>query len=97
MFTDYNINATSNFGKNSNSFLVYLIARIGATIAGVKPAELLNISIPGNRKEQWEECKKVLAINKNIGGLECLKRIICMKKVKPYKNFDGLTMCTGSF
>jgi len=68
MFTAQNINTTSKY--HQNSFLSYLLDKIGATLMGVKPAELLNISIKGSRKEQWEKSKKLLAMYKNIEILE---------------------------
>lgn len=43
-------------------YLVSLISHIGATLAGVKPAELLGIPINDGRvaRSQWEKCKACL-------------------------------------
>lgn len=43
-----------------NPILNYFMERVGATLAGVKPAELINVSVNGENKRQWEEGKKVL-------------------------------------
>ncbi|UNC92975.1 DUF3793 family protein [Candidatus Contubernalis alkaliaceticus] len=46
--------------KYLNPVLNSFIEKVGATLAGVKPAELMNISMRGERKDQWEEGKKIL-------------------------------------
>lgn len=49
-------------------YLVYLVGVIGATLAGVKPAELLNIPIGGARVNQadWEEFRGCLLQYKKL-------------------------------
>ncbi len=44
---------------SDNCYLLHLINLTGATLAGVKPAELLNIPMSRGaiKQEQWEECK----------------------------------------
>lgn len=53
-----------------NSWLVPLVKRIGATIAGVKPAELLNIPYHYYYSSQWQETREALT---SPGGLEIVE------------------------
>jgi len=47
-----------------NCYLLHLVDLVGATLVGVKPAELLNISLTkgGTKFSHWEECKLCLSI-----------------------------------
>ncbi|MDQ7092325.1 DUF3793 family protein [Desulfosporosinus sp. PR] len=51
-----------------NNYLIRLLDLIGATILGVKPAELLNIPVnEGETKNSpWEECRAFLGLEKSI-------------------------------
>lgn len=46
-----------------NCYLLHLVDLVGATLVGVKPAELLNISLSkcGTKFSHWEECKVCLS------------------------------------
>jgi len=48
--------------SSDNCYLIDLIGLIGAPIAGVKPAELLNIPTGNGKMKQshWEECRLCL-------------------------------------
>jgi hypothetical protein len=53
--------------KDNSENLLFLIDRIGATIAGVKPAELLNLPREYNCSSiSWENCKDCILRNSNI-------------------------------
>lgn len=53
--------------KDNSENLVLLIDRIGATIAGVKPAELLNLPSNNNCNNiSWENCKDCILKNSNV-------------------------------
>ncbi len=53
--------------KGNSENLVSLIDRIGATIAGVKPAELLNFPSNNNCSNiSWENCKDCILKNSNV-------------------------------
>lgn len=53
--------------KGNSANLLFIIDRIGATIAGVKPAELLNLPSKYNcNKISWESCKKCILKSSNI-------------------------------
>ncbi len=57
-----------------NPVLNSFMEKVGATLAGVKPAELINVSLSGERKYQWEEGKKVLE------AFDCFKVIEVQEK-----------------
>lgn len=46
--------------SDNNPILHYFMEKVGATLTGVKPAELINVSINGENKRQWEEGKMLL-------------------------------------
>ncbi|MGV8146942.1 MAG: DUF3793 family protein [Alkaliphilus sp.] len=55
-----------NCGVSSEN-LLFLVDRIGATIAGVKPAELLNLPSKYNCNNlSWEKCQECILKNSNI-------------------------------
>lgn len=61
---------------SGNCYLLHLVDLIGATMVGVKPAELLNIPLTkvGTTNSHWEECKVCLLLNKSIKLREIRKQ-----------------------
>lgn len=55
-------------------FIRDLIDKIGATLVGAKPAELLNVSVDGPKKYNWEQMKKLLKGHKEIKIVEIRDR-----------------------
>ncbi|PKM83683.1 MAG: DUF3793 domain-containing protein [Firmicutes bacterium HGW-Firmicutes-13] len=55
-------------------FICCLFDKIGATLVGAKPAELLNVSVEGPKKYNWEQCKKLLKEHKEIKIVEIRER-----------------------
>lgn len=56
-----------------NPYFLKLTYKIGATLLGIKPAELLSLSFAGSESSEWENYKTCLSRNSEIGFREIKK------------------------
>lgn len=67
------VSLLSNESLN-NSYFLKLTYKIGATLLGIKPAELLSLSLAGSGSSEWENYIKCLRCSTEIGFRETRKK-----------------------
>ncbi|SJZ40391.1 DUF3793 family protein [Selenihalanaerobacter shriftii] len=63
-----------NLSKNLEECIICVLKNIGATLIGVKPAELRTIKVYDGSYNVWNRCKNVILLNEEVEVIELNKR-----------------------